>query len=432
MDRHKNDVIPIQQRSRPQERALAAPGDADHVRVLRDLAKAGVERHGDGSTTTFQLTDSAWAAIDLLLGQAAAENTTRSYAAARRLFMGWWLLTYARPFTLPVPPEAVAQFIADFTPIEGRSPSPDVVWVDQKLVGAGLKEKPGRIRYSTLKQRISAIAKWHTDAELPSPFSHPLVKNTLKAAKEAADREGDLEPRRRTGLQRDALKALLATMDAGNADDIRDRALVLFAWGTGGRRPSEVAGADIANLHTKDGGKSYEYVMRRSKTQRAGAKPRRLPLVGIVAEAMSAWLELRTRMDLTRIEQARQTAARAAILAGLSEPQALLQGQDAADRAGAEVSPAIFRSFRGPSAGGAMSAGAVGEVIKRRCAAADFQGNFGGHSLRRGWVTQGWNDKLNPADMMALSLHTSIVSLMVYNEAAKPEENPAATMLDRD
>lgn len=434
MNDSKTSIIPVQAGGRPSGGArqqLAAPVGPQHVAALRELAKAGVERHGDGSTTPFQLTQSAWAAIDQLLGQAAAEATTRSYAAARRQFMGWWLLTHARPFTLPVPPEAIAQFIADFTPVDGRLHSPEAAWVDQKLVDTGLKAERGPIRYSTLKQRIAAVAKWHTDAELPSPFAHPLVKNALKAARNTADRQGTLEPRRRTGVQREALKALLATMDSDSPDDIRDRAILLFAWGTGGRRPSEVANAVRDNLVELDGGQRYEYVMRRSKTQKAGAKPRKLPLVGVVAEAMKAWLALRERMDRDRIEQARRAAIGSALAAGLEEAQTAAQGQDAADLEAAAISTVIFRSFRGPNAGGAMTAAAIGDVIARRCAAAELQGNFGGHSLRRGWVTQGWNDKLNPADMMAMSLHTSITSLMVYNEAARAEENPAATMLDR-
>lgn len=421
----------VQPPGQARARALVPPAEGDHLQVLRDLAQAGIERHGDSRHAPFKLSETAWASIDQLLGQSAAANTTRSYAAARRLFMGWWLLTFARPFTLPVPPEALAQFIADYTPIDGRPPSAEAAWVDQKLASVGLKAQPGPIRYSTLKQRIAAVAKWHTDAELPSPFAHPLVKNALKAAKEAADREGELEPRRRTGIQRDALKALLATIEGDGIDEVRDRALLLFAWGTGGRRPSEVAAAELGNLVEREDGRRYEYVMRRSKTQRAGAKPRRLPLVGVVAEAMREWLSVRSALCARRVELARRSASLAARAAGMSAAEAVLQGAVAADRESAALPAAIFLAFRGPNAGQAMTPEAIGAIIKRRCAAAELQGNFGGHSLRRGWVTQGWNDKLNPADMMAMSLHSSITSLMVYNEAARPDDNPAASMLER-
>lgn len=408
-------------------RRLPAPVDPHHAQILRDLAKAGVERRGDASGEPFQLSADAWASIDHLLGQASAEATTRAYAAARRLFIGWWVLTFSRPFALPVPPEAIAQFIADFTETSERLPSAETIWVDAQLVKCGWKAKPGPIRYSTLKQRVAAVAKWHVDAEIPSPFAHPLVRNSLKAAKSAADDHGTLEPRRRNGLQRAALQALLATCDASDAG-IRDRALLLFAWGTGGRRPSEVGAADIRNL--VDRGDHFEYVMRKSKTQQAGAKARTLPLAGLAADAMRTWLAVRTEIDAERVRKAYEKALREALRSGKSAGDAQKLADAAYAAAMASASTAIFRATRGPKAGEAMSATAIGELIKRHCSAADLDGNFGGHSMRRGWVTQAWNDRLNPADIMAMSLHNSLSSVMVYNEAAQPALNPGAKLLD--
>ncbi|MEJ7804614.1 MAG: tyrosine-type recombinase/integrase [Telluria sp.] len=396
------------------DRALAAAStplaDPAQRQMLLGLARMAVERRGNAAGLPFQLTDRAWASIDALLGQADAEATTRSYAAARRLFMAWWLLTYARPFVLPVPPEAIAQFIADFTPNDVRAPSADADWVDHQLVVAGIKAKPGPIRYSTLKQRVAAIASWHVDAEQASPFAQPLVKKVLRAARRMADDTGQLTPKRRSGVARPALLKLLDTCD--NSDTgVRDRAMLLFAWGTGGRRPAEVAAADIRQLRALDQ-ERYVYTMRRSKTQKPGAKPSELPLLGIVAEAMTAWLHRRDQLDAARHAQ----VVRDAMLAGMPGPERH-------DR------PAIFRGMRGPHAGAGMTAKAVGEVVRRRCQLAGLSGNFGGHSLRRGFTTQAWNDRMNPADIMALTLHTNIASVMVYNEAAGVADNPAADLL---
>ena len=404
------ELTPYAQRYRrvaPGAPALLA--DAQQREILQQLARLGVERHGRGDARPFQLTTHAWASIDALLGEADAQATTRSYAAARRQFMAWWLLTYARPFALPVPPEAVAQFIADFTNHDDMPRSADADWVDDQLVKAGVKAGLGPIRYSTLKQRVAAVASWHLDAEQVSPFASPLVKKALRAARRIASYQGDLKPKRREGLSRDSLLKLLDSCDDTDIG-VRDRALLLFAWGTGGRRPSEVANADIRQLFKVDGG--YIYRLTQSKTIKPGMAHREMPLTGAVAEAMSDWLERREALD----ESAHAEAVAKAVRSGDPPP-------------GRRGSPSIFRAFRGPSAGRGLTARAVGDVIARRCAIAGVEGNFGGHSARRGWVTQAWTDGLKPSEIMELSTHGSITALLVYDESGKVLESPAADLL---
>ncbi len=389
--------------------ATATLADAQQRAALQALAKKGVDRHGRHDARPFELNSQAWASIDALLGEADAQATTRSYAAARRQFMAWWVLTYARPFALPVPPEAIAQFIADFTNDGDMPRSSDATWVDQELVSAGFKAKPGPIRYSTLKQRIAAVASWHLAAEQISPFASPLVQRALRAARRIAADKDELKPTRRAGLSRKDMRALLDSCD--NTDlGVRDRALLLFAWGTGGRRPSEVAEADNRQLHAVPGG--YIYRLRKSKTIKPGMPHREMPLAGEVAEAMTAWLERRRQID----EAAYATAVAKAKGAGQALPDRL-------------DSPAIFRAFRGSSAGRGLTARAVGDVIAKRCAIAGLEGNYGGHSARRGWVTQAWSDGLKPSEIMELSTHGSITALLVYDETGRVITSPAADLL---
>jgi integrase len=62
------------------------------------------------------------------------------------------------------------------------------------------------------------------------------------------------------------LEALLATCDDTLAG-VRDRALLLFGLGSGGRRRSEVAAARVEDLVAVDGG--YLFRLRCSKTDQA-------------------------------------------------------------------------------------------------------------------------------------------------------------------
>src|SRR3546814_2696454 len=60
-----------------------------------------------------QLAEQAADAVRELLAEAAAENTTRSYATALRYWAGWFAARYGRELTLPVPEAAVLQFVVD-------------------------------------------------------------------------------------------------------------------------------------------------------------------------------------------------------------------------------------------------------------------------------------------------------------------------------
>jgi integrase len=74
--------------------------------------------------------------------------------------------------------------------------------------------------------------------------------------------------------------------------DIRDRALLLFAFSSGGRRRSEVAVATLDNLVKADAG-AYIYRLTHSKTDQAGSENNAdadKPLVGRAAQALEAWL----------------------------------------------------------------------------------------------------------------------------------------------
>lgn len=60
-----------------------------------------------------QLAQQAANAVRELLAEAAAANTTRSYASALRYWAGWHAARYGVELTLPVPEATVLQFVVD-------------------------------------------------------------------------------------------------------------------------------------------------------------------------------------------------------------------------------------------------------------------------------------------------------------------------------
>ena len=79
----------------------------------------------------------------------------------------------------------------------------------------------------------------------------------------AAVKRGE-RPHKKTAITRPELESLLATCD-DSLEGLRDAALLLFGFASGGRRRSEIAAADLRDL-SRIGEKGYIYRLEYSKT----------------------------------------------------------------------------------------------------------------------------------------------------------------------
>src|SRR5690606_10666836 len=144
--------------------------------------------------------------------------------------------------------ECVLQFVLDHaqrTTAQGLvSEMPAAM--DQALLEAGYKSRPGAPAHNTLVHRISVLSKAHQVKDLPNPCHDPRVRELLSRTRKAYAKRGAL-PQKKDALTREVLAQLLDTCD-DSLRGRRDRALLLFAWASGGRRRSEVAGADMQFL----------------------------------------------------------------------------------------------------------------------------------------------------------------------------------------
>ncbi|MFW2765242.1 tyrosine-type recombinase/integrase, partial [Acinetobacter baumannii] len=91
---------------------------------------------------------------------------------------------------------------------------------------------------------------------------------------------------------------------------------------------------------------------------------------------------------------------------------------------------ALFRQLTRGKVGGGLSPKSVAAIIQNRARAAGLVGNFGGHSLRSGFVTEGARQGIALPAIMAMTDHRSVVSVIGYYQAGAAETNPAARMLE--
>ena len=342
--------------------------------------------------STEKLGEQARRAAEEILIAGQAENTLRAYRSAMRYWCAWAQARYGKPLTLPVSVPVVVQFIVDHA---ARVKDGNVVCelpaeIDLQLVVAGFKGSLGPLKMSTVTHRLYVLSKLHQLKRVTNPCEDAQVRHLISRAKRAASKRGEA-PTKKTAATREPLEAMAATCD-DSLEGTRDRALLLFAWSSGGRRRSEVAAATMEQLIKVDA-HTYLLRMHRSKTNQAGSTPRNAlpdkPIRGKAAEALTAWL------------------TRAQIIEG-------------------PIFRRLWRNRIGPSLSGAS----VASVVKRRAKLAGIEGDWAGHSLRSGFITEAGKRKVPLGDVMALTEHRQAATVMGYYRSGELFESEVGQLLD--
>ena len=324
-----------------------------------------------------ELDAAAARATEEFLAEGTPANTARSYASAMRYWAAWYALRYGGYFqSCPVPVAVVNQFIVDH--LERRAgagvrhelPAD----VDAQLVAVGAKKTAGPLSSATVGHRLAVLAKWHRLQQWESPTDDHRIKTLLAKARRAQAKRG-IVTRKKTAAVAEPLQAMLDTCTDG-LRGVRDRALLLLAWSGGGRRRSELVELQVGDLRQLRPD-TWTYTLGRTKTQAAGPR-REKPLRGEAAQAVAAWLE----------------AAK------------LTEG------------PVFRRLFRHGTVGPrALSGDQVARIVQRRAGLAGLAGDWAAHSLRSGFVTEAGRQGVALGEVMAMTEHRSVGTVMGYFQA---------------
>ncbi|WP_432706576.1 site-specific integrase [Delftia acidovorans] len=350
----------------------------EDTRQGRTLPSAGLE-------------PAAQQAVRELLREGESTNTRNSYQSAMRYWAAWHVLRFERQMQLPLNVACVLQFIIDHAQRQtGAGLASEMpAHMDRALVEAGYKAREGPLSHNTLVHRMAVLSKAHQVHGLANPCQDGAVRELMSRTRKAYARRGE-QPAKKDALTRDLLEQLLQTCD-DSLRGRRDRALLLFAWSSGGRRRSEVAGADMRHLRAV-GPQEFIYTLAHSKTNQSGrdVPENHKPVTGRAAQALADWL-----------------------------------------RAAAIQEGPIFRRIRkGGHVGEPLSPAAVRDIVKQRCALAGVEGDFSAHSLRSGFVTEAGRQNVPLPDTMALTGHSSVNTVLGYFRADSALSNRAARLLD--
>ena len=328
-----------------------------------------------------------------LLAEGESENTVRSYKTATKYWAAWFWLRYGKRIALPVAVPAVIQFIVDHAQrrtANGLSCElpPEI---DQALVAASIKAVVGPPALATLVHRVSVLSKLHEMRAAINPCKDPTVRELLAKTRRAYSKRGVVKGKK-AALTKDPMEQILATCD-DSLRGVRDRALLMFAWSSGGRRRSEVEAATHENVRKVDL-RSYVFTLARSKTDQTGTTglDNVKPIVGLAADALEEWMAVC-----------------------------------------GHTTGALFRRIsHKDNVGRPLTASAVRDIVKKRALMAGLTEDFSAHSLRSGFVTEAAKQGVPIGETMALTGHTSVVSVIRYFRMASAIESKAAKLMDNE
>lgn len=318
------------------------------------------------------------------------ENTRRAWERDLAYIAAWRVLRFGSPLQWPEQGEVALTFVLDHARdlLTARTSDP-ARHVAEALIAKGLRRSLACPATATLDRRLASWRAFHRLRDLTSPFDTPLLRQARQKARRAADRPP--APKSANPVTRDVLLQLTAAAGHGRRG-LRDRALLLLGWASGGRRRSEIVALDLADLDLENFDTEGQIWIRLpgTKTTRKDQTPRLL-LKGRAARAVVAWI----------------------------------------DAAGIESGP-LFRPISKTDRiiDRRLSPEGVAAILRHLIAAAGLPPGFAApHGLRSGFLTQAALDGAPLQAAMRLSLHRSAAQAQRYYADVELTQNPATDLL---
>jgi site-specific recombinase XerD len=322
------------------------------------------------------LTDDDVETLKHLAREGMGKNTLRALASDLAYLDVWALAATAMPLPWPATEALALKFVAHHLWDPAKREADD---------RHGLLRTEGPHAPDTVRRRLASWSTLHRWRGLEGPFASPALRSALRLAVRASGR-----PRRRMSeraVTRDILDRLIATCRSDELVDLRDLAILMAAFASGGRRRSEIAGLRLEQLHDDPPVLSDP------------SDPASTPL-----PCLSIWL------GRTKTTEADDDAK--AIMIG--PPAAALKGWIA--RAKIARGP-VFRAIDrwGTLEERALSPQSVNLILKRRCAAAGLDPReFSAHGLRSGYLTEAARQGVSLPEAMQQSQHRSVQQAASY------------------
>lgn len=337
------------------------------------------------------LTDQDVETLRHLVNAGMGANTLRALTSDLAYLEAWGLAATGHSLAWPAPEALLLKFVAHhlWDP-EKKNTDPDhgmPADVDDNLRRQGFLKSAGPHAPATVRRRLanwSTLTKWRG---LDGAFTSPALKSAIRHAVRAVPRT-----RRRKSAKAvtgDVLAKLLATCATDSLRDLRDRAILMVAFASGGRRRSEIAGLRLEQLTVEapiemaDGPPLPSLAIHLGRTKTTSSEGDDVVyLTGRPVEALNAWI------SAAKIE-----------------------------------SGSVFRGIGrwNTVSKRALDPQSINAILKLRAELAGLKpGEFSAHGLRSGYLTEAANRGIPLPEAMEQSRHRSVQQASgYYNNAAR-------------
>lgn len=351
--------------------------------------------------------------LEHLLKAGMGANSLRALKSDLAYLQAWSSLAFGTALQWPAQENDILTFIAhhlwdpDQRAVDATHGMPD--HVDEGLRLGGYLRSPGPHAPATVRRRLSS---WKAVARVKgedTAFGSPLIAQTLKAAARANAHQK--KPKSRKPVEKELLLRLVehlsseAALGGPSQEDegvrlraLRDAALVVTAFASGGRRRSEVAALTRSQVHflpdlTSEEGHPLMAVgidMGRTKTTNAD-DGEQVFVVGRAAAILKTWLN-----------------------------------------EGAITVGPVFRTIDrwGNMGAQALSGQSVNQILKARVAEiGEDPADFSFHGIRAGFITTAFKEGVPAPEIMQQTLHRSMQTLTGYFQSHERINSKAARLI---
>lgn len=306
-------------------------------------------------------------------------NTRRAVLSDWRYFKQWYKIKFSNRPDLPVDETILVQFILDH--LDGLDHD-----IDRQMVEARVKKQTGPIKADTLRRKMVGINFFHESNGHASATKNRSVKKALTAVKRR-ELERGASVVRSAAIVKKVLKDFLATINRRTVEGKRDSAILVFGFYFGGRRRSEIAGARRA-LFQKTAWNTFAYTLDRSKTDQTG-KGLRIEVNKRNLKPLLQWIKL------------------------IPENGPLFR---LIDRQGSITDRPIYPEI-------------VNNIIKRCAASCGYDpSQYSAHGLRRGFITECGMQNIGIEQVMPMTGHKDLKTVLIYYEQGKMTHNKAGNL----
>ncbi len=335
-----------------------------------------------------------------LVNEGMGENTLRALTSDLAYLEAWAIAATGSPLPFPAPEALLLKFVAHHLwrpqqrEIESNHGMP--INVEEELRQRGFLRVSGSHAPATVRRRIanwSTLTRWRG---LEGAFSSPAGKAAIRLAVRAINR-----PRNRksaNAITGDVLTKLLATCSGEDLTALRDQAILMVAFASGGRRRSEIASLRTEQLvkqepvTVEDSSTLPSLAIHLGRTKTSGIEQDEVVyLTGRPVEALTRWLEA------AKIDKG-----------------------------------SVFRKIDrwGNVSARALEPSAINAIVKKRAQMAGLEsGEFSAHGLRSGYLTEAANRGIPLPEAMEQSRHRSVQQASDYYNNAKRRSGRASRLL---